>query len=252
MTQQAQYQTKRALLAVVFALFAGGATANIVVAQDFLFQRPSVTLGVRIGYAIPRADSEIFDFTRDELTIEKGDFNAVAVAADLGIRLTDRIDLAFGVGYENSEIDSESRDFIGDDDLPIFQSTAFRRVPFTVGLKAYLTERGRRISDLAWIPGKFAPFVGGGAGFVWYEFQQEGEFVDFETLDIFYDYFTSSNGSPLAYATAGFDYSLGLRWILTAEARYSWASADMGDDFIGFERIDLNGLRAAFGFSVRM
>ena len=246
------YEAKRSIPAVLFALLAGGATAEAAAAQDFLFQRPSVTFGARIGYAIPSADSEIFDFTRDELTIEKEDFNAVSFVADLGIRLTDRVDLSFGLGYENSEIDSESRDFIGDDDLPILQTTDFRRIPFTVGLKAYLTDRGRRISDLAWIPGKFAPFVGGGAGYVWYEFVQEGEFVDYETLDIFYDYFTSSNGSALAYLTAGFDYSLGLRWILTAEARYSWASARMGDDFIGFDKIDLNGLRAAFGFSVRL
>ena len=247
-----KYRFRQSSMAAVLAVNGGAWAAEALAAQDFLFQRPAITLGARIGYAIPRADSEIFDFTREELTVEKEDFNAVTLGADLGIRLSDRIDLALGIGYENSEIDSESREFVGTDDLPILQTTDFRRVPFTVGLKAYLTERGRRISDLAWIPAKFAPFVGGGAGFVWYEFEQDGEFVDYETLDIFNDYFSSSNGSLLAYVTAGFDYSLGLRWILTAEARYSWASADMGQSFIGFDKIDLNGLRAAFGFSVRL
>lgn len=246
------YQTKRVSMAVVLAVFAGAWTAELVAAQDFLFRRPSVTLGVRFGYAMPRAEGEIFDFTRDELTIDKSDFNSTAFAGDLGLRVGDRIDLSVGLGYENSEIDSESRDFIGDDDLPILQTTSFERVPLTFGLKAYLTDRGRRISDLAWIPGRWAPYVGGGVGLVWYEFEQVGEFVDYETLDIFYDRFTSSGGSPLAYATAGFDYSLGLRWIFTAEARYSWASADMGNDFIGFDPIDLTGLRAAFGFSLRL
>ncbi|WP_419860950.1 hypothetical protein [Candidatus Palauibacter sp.] len=247
-----KYRFRQSSMATVLVVIGGAWAAEALAAQDFLFGRPSITLGARIGYAIPRANSDIFDFTREELTVEKEDFNAVALAADLGIRLSDRIDLALGLGYENSQIDSESREFIGTDDLPILQTTDFRRVPFTVGLKAYLTERGRRISDLAWIPGKLAPFVGGGVGFMWYEFEQEGEFVDYETLDIFYDYFSSSNGSLLGYVTAGLDYSLGLRWILTAEARYSWASADMGQSFIGFDKIDLNGLRAAFGFSVRL
>lgn len=247
-----KYRFRQSSMAAVLVVIGGAWAAEALAAQDFLFGHPTVTLGARIGYAIPRADSRIFDFTREELTVEKRDFNAVALAADLGIRLSDRIDLSLGLGYENSQIDSESREFEGTDDLPILQTTDFRRVPFTVGLKAYLTERGRRISDLAWIPGKFAPFVGGGVGFMWYEFEQEGEFVDYETLDIFYDYFSSSDGSPLAYLTAGFDYSLGLRWILTAEARYSWASADMGGSFVGFDSIDLNGLRAAFGFSVRL
>lgn len=247
-----KYRFRQSSMAAVLVVIGGAWAAEALAAQDFLFGRPFITLGARIGYAVPRADSEIFDFTREELTVEKRDFNAVALGADLGVRLSDRIDLALGLGYENSQIDSESREFIGTDDLPILQTTDFRRVPFTVGLKAYITERGRRISDLAWIPGKFVPFVGGGVGFMWYEFEQEGEFVDYETLDIFYDYFSSSDGSALAYLTAGFDYSLGLRWILTAEARYSWASADMGGSFIGFDSIDLNGLRAAFGFSVRL
>ncbi|WP_419949718.1 hypothetical protein [Candidatus Palauibacter sp.] len=246
------YQAKRLTMALVLAVFAGAWAAEFVAAQDFLFGRPSVTVGVRFGYALPRAEGEIFDFTRDELTIDKADFNSAAFGLDLGVRLSDRLDLSAGIGYENSEIDSEFRDFIGDDDLPILQTTSFERVPFTLGLKAYLTERGRRISDLAWIPAKWAPFVGGGVGVVWYEFEQHGEFVDYETLDIFFDRFTSSSGSVLGYATAGFDYSLGLRWIFTAEARYSWASADMGDDFFGFDPIDLTGLRAALGFSLRL
>ena len=246
------YQASRFSMGAVLAVLRAAWDADIALAQDFLFRRPNVTLGLRFGYAMPRAEGEIFDFTRNELTVEKSDFNSAAIAGDLGIQLTGRIDLSLGLGYENSEIDSESRDFIGDDDLPILQTTNFRRVPFTVGLKAYLTERGRRISDLAWIPAKWAPFVGGGVGFVWYEFEQSGEFVDYETLDIFVDHFASSDGSPLAYATAGFDYSLGLRWIFTAEARYSWASADMGNDFVGFDPIDLTGLRAALGFSLRL
>ena len=246
------YQAKRFTMAMVLAVFAGAAAADLAYAQDFLFGRPGMTVGLRFGYAMPRAEGEIFDFTRDELTIDEGDFNSAAFALDLGVRLTDRLDLQAGLGYENSEIDSEFRDFIGDDDLPILQTTSFARVPFTLGLKAYLTERGRRISDLAWIPAKWAPFVGGGVGLVWYEFEQHGEFVDYETLDIFFDRFTSNDASPLAYATAGFDYSLGLRWIFTAEARYSWASADMGDDFVGFDPIDLTGLRAALGFSLRL
>ena len=246
------YQARRFTMAAILGALAGMGTADLLLAQDFLFRRPAVTLGVRFGYAIPRAQGEIFDFTRDELTVEKADFNAAAFAGDVGLRLTDRFDLSLGVGYENSEIDSEYRDFIGDDDLPILQTTRFQRIPLTVGVKAYLTERGRRISDLAWIPTKWAPYVGGGVGWVWYEFEQGGEFVDYQTLDIFRDHFSSRDGSALAYVNAGFDYSLGLRWLFTAEARYSWASANVGEDFVGFEPIDLTGLRAALGLSLRL
>src|SRR5262245_37014628 len=44
--------------------------------RDFLFSRPRVTLAIRGGWAVPTAGSEIFDFTRDELTVDENDFEA--------------------------------------------------------------------------------------------------------------------------------------------------------------------------------
>ena len=245
---------RRATLGGLLIALAAGGSATPATAQsaDFLFERPGVTLGLRVGYAVPRAGSEIFDFTSEQLTIDKSDFNGVAVAGELAIRTSDRIDVAVGLGVETSDTRSEFREFVDTDNLPIEQDTRFTRVPLTVGVKAYLTERGRRISDLAWIPRKWAPYVGGGLGYIWYRFEQTGDFVDVDTLDIFFDEFDSSAGSPLAYATAGVDYAVGPKWFVTLEGRYSWASAEMGRDFVGFEDIDLTGLRAALGISVRI
>jgi hypothetical protein len=38
---------------------------------------------------------------------------------------------------------------------------------------------------------------------------------------------------------------------VNGEARYSWASAEMGRDFVGFDNIDLTGFKVMLGFSVR-
>jgi len=218
---------------------------------DFLLRRPSITAGVRVGYAMPRAGSEIFDFTREQLTVDRSDFNAVAVGAEVAIRAIEPLDVAVSLGFERSSARSEFRDWVGDDDLPIEQDTRFTRVPLTVGVKAYPLERGRRISRFAWIPSRWAPYVAAGAGVVWYTFEQVGEFVDFETLDIFFDDFESRGAAPLAYLGGGVDLSLGNRWLVNGEARYSWASAGMDRDFVGFDNIDLAGLRVLAGFSVR-
>ncbi|MFV1985971.1 MAG: hypothetical protein ACC682_01710 [Gemmatimonadota bacterium] len=246
-------RVQHVLLAPGFALLAGVVLTGAVAAQapDFLFKRPTVTLGVKVGYAVPRANSEIFDFTREQLTVDKSDFNAWSLAGELGVRATDRIDVALGVGGEWSSTRSEFREFVGTDDLPIEQDTRLTRVPVTLGVKAYLLGRGRRISELAWIPSKWAPYVGGGGGFAWYRFQQVGEFVDFDTLDIFFDDFESMGVAPLAYLTAGMDFSLGPRWFLNGETRYSWASAGMDRDFVDFDDIDLAGFRGTVGMSVR-
>jgi hypothetical protein len=240
-------------LAFGAALLAGVVLAEGATAQgtDFLFKRPTVSVGVRLGYAFPRAGSEIFDFTREQLTVDKRDFNGLSAAGEVALRMTDRLDAALNLGVEWSNTRSEFRDFVDVNDLSIEQDTRFTRVPLTLGVKAYLLERGRRISQLAWIPKKWAPYVGAGAGIVWYRFEQIGDFVDFDTLEIFFDEFDSRGISPVAYLAGGLDFSLGPRWLVNGEARYSWASAEMGRDFVGFDNIDLTGFKVMLGFSVR-
>lgn len=219
--------------------------------SGFLFKRPTVTLGVRLGYALPRASSDIFDFTREQLTVDKRDFNAPYIGGELGIRVIEHLDLALNLGYEWSETRSEFRDWVDTDDLPIEQDTRFTRLPLTLGVKAFPWNRGRRISQFAWIPKRWAPYLGAGAGVVWYRFEQVGDFVDFETLDIFFSEFESSGSTPLAYLAAGVDVSLGTRWLLNGEGRYAWASTGMDRDFVDFDDIDLAGFRMTAGFSVR-
>jgi hypothetical protein len=238
---------------VGFGLLGGFALPGTVAAQGpgFAFKRPGASVGVRVGYALPRAGSEIFDFTREQLTVGKSDFNALYIGGELGIRVIEHLDVALSLGYENSDTRSEFRDWVDDQDLPIEQNTRFTRVPLTVGVKAYPWERGRRISRFAWIPKRLAPFVGAGGGIVWYRFDQIGDFVDFETLDVFSTEFESKGSSPLAYLSAGIDISVGSRWLATGEARYAWASAEMDRDFVDFDNIDLAGFRMTAGFSVR-
>lgn len=219
--------------------------------DGFLFQRPSVQLSVRGSYFVPRANSEVFDFTRDQLTVDKSDFNTLGIGAEIAIRLSERTDVAVGFGYGQSETRSEFRDFIGTDDLPIEQTTTFARVPVTASVKYYLGDRGRSVSRLAWIPSKVTPYVGAGGGFVWYEFKQAGEFVDFNTFDIFNGHFRSDGVAPTVHGFVGADLSIGGNWVLTGEARYSFADVEMDRDFVDFDDIDLAGFQVTVGLGVR-
>jgi hypothetical protein len=45
--------------------------------------------------------------------------------------------------------------------------------------------------------------------------------------------------------------TLAPRLVVTTEARYAWASAEMQEDFSGFDRIDLSGLTATVGLKIR-
>jgi len=208
-------------------------------------------LTLRGGFLHASAGSDIFAFTTEQLTVGRRDFSGPMVGADLAFRILPRVDLAFGAAYSGATIESEFRDWVGDDGLPIEQTTRFERVPLTASAKLYLVPRGRSIGSFAWVPARVAPYVGAGAGGMWYRFQQDGEFVDFQTDDIFVDQLTTSGWAPTAHAMAGIDHSLTTRVALTGEARYTWGSAPAGDAFDQFDPIDLGGFAASIGITLR-
>lgn len=239
------------LVAALVATLAAPARAQSR-GDGFLFGRPPATLSIRAGFDRASARSDVFDFVQEQLTVDRGDFGAFTAAADLGITLGSRVELMLGAAYARSSARSEFREFVDLDDLPIEQTTTFTRVPLTAGVKAYLAPRGRTLGRLAWVPSRVAPFVGAGGGVMWYEFRQRGDFVDFDDLGVFPADLRSSGATPIAHALAGVDVTLSPRLALTTEARYTWGRADLGDDdFSQFDRIDLSGIAATAGISIR-
>jgi len=219
--------------------------------DGFLFRRPVVSFTIRGGYDRPTGGSDIYDFTTTRLTLGRNDFAALGYAFDMGIRLTDRFDLSFSAGEARRSTPSEFRDFIDNNDRPIEQTTTLSRVPLTVGVKYALASPGERIGKLAWIPSRFTPWVGLGGGAMRYRFNQSGDFVDFQTLNVFPRTFRSSGWAPMGYANIGADISLNERFTLTGDVRYSAARAPLTGAFEGFDRIDLSGTAATMGISVR-
>lgn len=241
---------------LVLATVAGTSVPAGVVAQrledaDFLFERPSVSLIIRGGMSLPSASSEIFAFTSEQLTLDTRDFYSPAMGVEGSFRITNRFDVALGAAMSQSTTRSEFRDFVDLDDQPIEQTTKFTRVPITLSLKYFPMDRGRQIGRFAWITQTLVPYLGVGGGVIWYEFDQQGEWVDFSTLDIFRDVFKSAGTTGVAHLLAGVEISLGPQWFLNGEGRYSFASTRMDQDFVDFDDIDLGGFEATVGFALR-
>ena len=214
---------------------------------DFLFGRPGASIGVRGEWLLARAESEVFDFTSDLLTLEKSDFNAPGIGVDFGVPLGSRLDALFGVDFTRAIALSEYREFTDTNDLPIEQQTALSQLNLTGSVEFALIPRGREIGQYAWISSSVIPYLGGGGGFLWYRFEQEGDFVDFLDLSIFVERLQSSGWTPSAHVFGGVDIKLTRRLYLSTEARYVWADAELKQDFVGFDRIDLTGLRITAG-----
>lgn len=219
--------------------------------DGFLFDQPRIGLKFETGYGFQFAQNEIFDFLVTQHTLDRGDFDSPYIGGELAVRVSERWDVAIGVGYQSSSERSEFREFVGTDDLPIQQLTELEIIPVVVTAKYYPTGRGRSIGRFAWIPQTFSPFVSGGIGVASYRLFQDGEFVDFETLDIFQETFVTDRQAFLARAAAGLEIAVGRQFALSGEARYSWARSPLGEDYAGFGDIDLDGIQLVAGIAVR-
>jgi hypothetical protein len=227
----------------------------------FLFNRPRVSIGFRTGYTIPKMGSNLFEQSRTDFTLNRWDFAGPYVGGDLAARVSDHLDVTLTGGWAQGNGLSEYRELIecsivatpcpAQNQLPIEQETTFQTVSASLGGRYYFTDRGRSVGRFAWVPARLAPFVGGGVGMMWYDFIQKGDFVDFQTLDIFGDELETSGHGASLYASAGADLSIGKQFYLTGEARYNLASAGVRDSYSLYDRMDLSGLQLTTGISLR-
>jgi len=251
-----------ALVAVTLALpdraFAQQIAADNTTAQstpskrsaDFLFSRPHGSIGVRGSWLFASAGSDLFDFVTSRLTIDKKDFNAPGVGGYVNVGVKSNLDAQFGIEYEKSNKPSEYRDLVDNNFQAIEQTTSLRSLNLMASLRVTLVPKGRSVSRFAWVPARVIPYVGGGGGAVYYEFQQSGDFVDYTDMTVFPDTFDSSGWAPSLHAFSGVDVQVYRSLYATIEGRYTKASAKLSTDFIGFDPIDLSGFKVSAGINL--
>jgi hypothetical protein len=239
------------LAPVTLLLAIAAAPAQGQSGDGYLFGAPDFRLSIRAGYALASAHSDVFDDAVNFLTLQRRSFSGPSIGADLAVRVAPRMDLSFRADYSIAMQNSEDRRYL-ENGAPIVQTTTFRRAPLTVNAIYYLAPRGRSVGTLAWIPAKVVPWIGGGGGVAWYRFRQEGDFVDYTTLNISTLRIETSGWAPTAQALAGVDVTLTPRFGITMEARQLWGSAKPSGGFSSYDKVDLSGITGSFGFAVRL
>lgn len=218
--------------------------------SDFLFGPPRGSVAVRGTLLVPSEGSDLFDFVRRLLTIDKGAFRSPAFSTEVGVVVAPRIEVVGGFDLARKTVFSEYRDFVDNNRLPIEQESRLRQNSLTASLRVALTPRGRSVGRFAWIPARVQPYAGAGGGVVFWRFQQAGDFVDFQDLRVFSDVFDAGGTSPSAHVLGGADVLIYRRLMLSTEGRYVWAKGDLKADFVGFEPLDLSGFRFSAGISI--
>lgn len=217
----------------------------------FAFGAPRGFFVVKGGLYMARADSDIYEFNEELLTLDSGSFNSGLFGVDVGWSINDRVDLVFGFEYSSASPVSEFRDYVDEFFAPITQQTRLQQVPLTAGVRINLLERGRPVGNYAWVPTTVVPYVGGGASIVWWQYEQFGDFVDFNDFTIFTEHFLTEGWDPELHVFGGVDVAVTPGFALNFETRYGWAEGDLAPAFVGFEPIDLSGFRATVGASFR-
>ena len=228
---------------------AGAAGRGVQQRPDFVFGRPGFSLGIRGLWRQARADSDLYDFVTEELTLEKSDFNAPGIALDVGFALTSRLEALVGVDFGRSSARSQDREYpVDTEGIPIEQETELSQFGATGSLAFALAPRGRAIGQYAWIPARVVPYVGVGGGLTRYEFVQFGDWVDFVDLTVFTETFATKGWGLGGHLLGGVDIRMARRALLTVEVRRVWAQADVLGAFFGeFDPIDLGGLHMGVG-----
>ena len=133
------------------AVAAALATASPVRAQDsgdgFRFGRPYGSWSLRGGFAMPSAGSDLFSYTSNTFTVNRGDFRAFDFGGDVSFTIAPRLDLVLDISHSGTNKRSEYRKFEDNNHLPIQQSTSFQRTPVTINLQYALGHYGPTSAD---------------------------------------------------------------------------------------------------------
>jgi hypothetical protein len=253
----------RPALCAVLALAVGAGAAAPLQAQetrDYLIGAPTATLTLRGGMSLLRSGSGGFDFLRDQFATGASEFQlmgsanrpAASGSAELAVRISPRTHIMASFGFDRSATRSEFEHFVDQDDLPIEQETRLLRMPIALSVKQYITPPGQSIGRFAWVPNRFAPYVGAGGGAMAHRLEMDGDFIDFKDYAVFSNTYRSNGFAPMLQGFAGLDMSVTPRIAVTAETRYQWAKGELGREFVGFDRIDLSGLQTTIGVQLRL
>ena len=246
--------------AIALPVATGAPTSRFAQASpDFRFGQPRFSVAFRGLQLRPRATGELHSLLRESFFVRTGpeddpldptagrmNFDATGVGFDIGFGAGSRLETRVGVDYALVRALTEDRYNEDEFGLPIEQDTELAQWSVHGELALALMPRGRAIGQYVWIPSAVVPYVGAGAGFFRYSTVMDGRFVDVIDFTIFSERIESQGWAPSVHAFGGVDFRLTRNVLLTTEARYAWATAELDGVLAGFEH-DLTGLRISAG-----
>lgn len=202
--------------------------------------RPSA-VRVRFGEFEPEGDSIYWDQREIDFTGSVDDFADSIYAVDFVHMLTERWGVMASVSYYEGQDRQAFRDFVDDRGADILHDTSLEVATLNVGMVFHLLRRDAAVS----------PYIGGGFGFYGYDLEESGDFIDFDTFEVFPGTFTADGDAFGAYLLVGLEVPLTAQVSIFGEARWHDADDELEGDFREFGTIDLGGQEYSAGLSFR-
>lgn len=207
-------------------------------------QEQSVSLN--LGYfSLQGEDTRDFDVllaNRELFAFDVGQFDNASIGAEWHVGIGDYLEAGLGASFYQRTVFSVYNDFVNDDGSEIPQGFKLRVSPVTATGRFF--PFGLRSA--------VQPYAGAGVGLFNWRYSEVGEFIDFDTFEVFRDRFVATGNDVGAVYLAGVRVLAGDRFGVGLEVRYQGLDGVVGLDQ-GFleDRIDLGGITTSFTIDVR-
>ncbi|MDH3626772.1 MAG: porin family protein [Acidobacteriota bacterium] len=237
------------ILAVTALALMGLSTA---LADPISAGRPDRGFQVRVGAFMPDGGGDFWDDNEDVFTLNAGDFDDFNLGVTYLYGWSNHLEFGVNLDFFDATVLSEYQAFTDGAGFPIFHDTRLATVPLTADVRfipgGRFSNRGR---------GQFETrpmlFVGAGAGINFWEYEEFGDFIDFDdpAQPIVFGVFADRGTAFETHVLAGFEFPISPRVNILGEGRYTWSDDTLNDDFAGLGKIELGGASASVGVSVR-
>lgn len=207
--------------------------------------RPRYGFSAFGGFRALRIDSRLFDANEAEFGLTEDDFRSGRWGFELDYALLPMLEILVGFDSGQAETHGSYLDLVYEDGSEIDHSARLSMTDYTIGVRVRPFQLGRA-----------SPYVVFGVARTSYDYSEQGEFVNFENFDIYYDELGERLSLTGFFAGAGFDFAVvrmpyGRRLDVFGEFRYSRSEGQHRDEFADFGDLGVARVGARFGFRVR-
>ncbi len=212
----------------------------IIAAAIFLLTQlaPAQQVNFKFGLVSPLQSSDLWEDNLYNLSYEKADFQALNFSVEYLQQFHKHLGFYLEGSRYNKTVTADYRDYEYSDGSAILQS---------MHLSMTALEAGIRFNILPY-RSAFSPFIGAGVGLYFWQYEQYGDFIDFQTDEI-YEGFSDQEAIAVGlHVKGGLAIRVSRNFGLLLEGKVHWAEGELGEYFEGFEPFDLSALSLSVGF----